>query len=153
MTFFLPCVPPKATAQHKGAFSLPGGRVRFFKKAHVSKAEDTLSLLLLQHRPAKPMQGPLEVSIQWIFPYRTSEPKRNRLGLIPCVTRPDLDNLSKIISDVMQKAGFYNDDSQISKLTLSKFWGPTPGIGIRIQPLSDVQQALRDADSVGKESL
>ena len=36
--------------------------------------------------------------------------------------RPDLDNLAKGTLDVFQKAGYFQDDSQIVRLELSKAW-------------------------------
>jgi Holliday junction resolvase RusA-like endonuclease len=129
---FIPCLPPKTTAQQKGNKVLPGGRVLYFKKDRTKKAEDTLIALLTPHRPQKPFTGALFVSVQWIWPYRTSEPKKNRGGLIHCVTWPDLDNLNKMFCDVLQTLHFFENDSQINRLALSKYYGPTPGIDLEI---------------------
>ena len=36
------------------------------------------------------------------------------------VQRPDVDNIQKLFQDVMTEMGFWDDDSQIWKLTLVK---------------------------------
>lgn len=139
LTFFIPCLPPKATSQQKGAFSTGKG-IRFFKKAKVKQAENTMLALFQPYAPKSPMQGAVELEVQWIFPYRKSEKKAVvKAGLnVPVITRPDLDNLSKTLVDSLVTLRFLEDDGQIYRLTLSKFWGSQPGIEIAMK-----QQILR----------
>lgn len=133
LSFEIPCIPPTATSQQKGACRTPVG-IRFFKKKAVAQSERTLFALLQPFVPPVPFEGPLEVSVLWSFPWRKSEPKRVRaLGVLPCDVRPDLSNIVKLLEDTMTTLRFWNDDSQISHLTLTKQWGDWSGIKISIK--------------------
>ncbi len=143
-SFFIPCLPPKATSQMKGACRVGNG-IRFFKKANVAAAERDLVSLLTAHRPADYSaieSGPVHVSVLFVWPYRKSEPKRRTTdgALLDCDTRPDVDNLAKLLLDAMTRCGFWRDDGQVSDLRIAKLWGPDPGISIRIDsPTSRVE--------------
>lgn len=135
MNFFIPCNPPKATSQQKGAFKTPGG-IRFFKKKHVKQAEDTMLTLLLPYRPTSPITGPVRLDVKWVFPYRKSEKKSQvkAQDFIPCDTRPDLSNIIKMLEDALVTLCFIEDDGKVFSLNISKHWGPAPGIHISITP-------------------
>jgi len=45
----------------------------------------------------------------------------------PKATRPDCDNLSKLILDGMTKARYWHDDAQVADLHIKKFTSDTPG--------------------------
>jgi len=136
MRFRLDVVPTTTTAQHKGVF-VANGRVRFYTKAEVRRAESVLAALLAPHRPAQPFAVPLYVEIGWTFPYRKSERRSVvRSGAsIPHDTRPDLDNLEKSMLDVLTRMGFWLDDSLVAVKRTSKRRGPRPGIDIAIEAL------------------
>lgn len=136
MKFFIPCVPPKTTAQQKGAFALKTGGVRFFKKKKNIQAEESMYALFHPYKPAHPLEGPLSVSVTWIWPWRKSEPKKNMVGRMPMTSRPDLSNLEKALVDVLVRMGFMLDDSQIFDERLQKFWGDKPGIEIEINQVT-----------------
>lgn len=135
LAFRLDCVPPTATAQQKGA-CVRGGRVRFFTKARVSRDADFLAALLLPHRPPAPFSGPVSFEAVWTFPWRRSERKSDVAAGVPLphASRPDLDNLEKLLLDVMTRLRFWEDDSLVAEKRTAKFRGPRPGIGIRVRP-------------------
>lgn len=134
LSVFIPCLPPKTTAQQKGAFATKSGGVRFFKKRKTRLAEQTLWALLQPHAPAKPFDGPLCLVIRITYPWRAAEKKTRIRGhsLYPIETRPDIDNLYKMIGDVMTTLRFWNDDGQISSLSIKKTYGDLPGIHINL---------------------
>jgi len=134
-TIFIPCVPPKATHQGSAMILRRKDGTPFVGKASNSagaKAKKTLLTLLLCHAPKRSFEGPTEVEVKLVFPWRKSEPKKNRaLGIMPMVTKPDLDNLSKMIVDSMADANWFaGGDQQVHLLTLSKWWGDEVGITI-----------------------
>jgi Holliday junction resolvase RusA-like endonuclease len=134
ITFHIPCIPPTVTAQQKGAFAAKGGGVRFFKKKPVKQAENSLTALLYPFRPEKPMQGPLTLIVTLAYPWRKSE-KKSRIkefGSYPIETRPDVDNIYKMLGDVMTTLGFWSDDGQIANLHVGKVYSDSPGISINI---------------------
>jgi len=134
LSVFIPCLPPKTTSQQKGAFAMKGGGVRFFKKAKAKAAEQTWWSLLQPHAPAKPFEGPLCLIVRLTYPWRSTE-KKTRIrnySLYPIQTRPDVDNIYKMLGDVMTTLRFWNDDSQVSSLTVSKSYGDRPGLHLSL---------------------
>lgn len=120
-------LPPKRTAQQKGAF-VRNGRIMFYTKKEVRREEQTLTALVLSRLPAgwEPFRGPVDLTVRLCYPYRKGEPKRVQAsGLeIPHDCRPDLDNLLKGLFDALTAAQVWGDDSQIARLDASKSWGP-----------------------------
>ena len=97
------------------------------------KTREELMVLLMPHRPLVPLEGAIFMEVDWVYPWRKSEPKKNRAtGRLPCCTRPDADNLMKFFADICQRLGFYLDDSQIADLRFRKWWGDSPGIGVKM---------------------
>jgi len=133
ISVFIPCNIPTVTAQQKGAL-VRNGHIRFFKKKKVQKSEDTFHALLYPHRPREPFSGPVCLCIGFVFPWRKSEAKRiiNAYSVYPVVTRPDLSNLVKTIEDVMTTLRFWEDDGQVSALSISKNYGDEPGIRLSV---------------------
>jgi len=136
--FTIPCVPPKVTAQQKGACRTPMG-IRFFKKKPVAQAENSLLALLQPHAPAAPLAGPLRLTVDWRMPWRKSETKRNRAaGARWCDVRPDLSNMIKLLEDCMTTLRFWNDDAQVCDVRLSKRWADKPGITVCVEALENL---------------
>lgn len=133
LSFFIKCLPPKATAQGKGVCMI-GGKPRFFKKAPQKAAEGSLWALLQPWAPVEPFAGPVTLVVNFRFPWRKSEKKSvvNGFRLYPIETKPDVDNLCKMLCDVMTGLRFWNDDSQISSLCIHKDYSDTPGIHINL---------------------
>lgn len=135
IAFHLPIVPPKATSQTK-RLVMVAGRPRFFAKKEHQSAENDLLLLCSAHAPAAPLAGPVRLRVDFVFPWRKSEPKR-RLALVkvPNDTRPDCDNLVKLVGDVLTKLQFYADDGQVADLHVTKSWGDRIGISVSISEM------------------
>jgi Holliday junction resolvase RusA-like endonuclease len=134
-SFTIQCNPPKST--HQGSMRIMKRKdgsqfVGKFASSKGKAAQNDLMSMLTPHRPEKPFLDPVTCEIQWVYPYRKTEKKRNIGKLIPCDTRPDCDNLAKMIFDSMTRLGFWNDDSQVYRLTFSKFWGEQAGISVKI---------------------
>jgi Holliday junction resolvase RusA-like endonuclease len=98
----------------------------------------------LQHAPSAPIAGAVRVELR----FRLQRPAghlgtgKNAGTLRPSAPRahtgkPDLDNLIKLALDVLKKAGFYRDDSQVDGLTAAKAWASSsarPGVDVLIEP-------------------
>ena len=92
-----------------------------------------------RYRPAEPMTGPLRLSLLWTFPGSAA-------GVVPKVTRPDLDNLAKLALDAMTRSGYWRDDAQVVEFTTAKFAGPIPGMAVTVSrwvPEKAEQEAAR----------
>lgn len=46
----------------------------------------------------------------------------------PKTTKPDVDNLAKLILDAMTKSRYWKDDNQVAELSISKHWSEIPGV-------------------------
>lgn len=136
MRFTIKCIPPKHTAQGgKRILKTKDGRLFIGKKAD-SKAQQTendLLMLLYPYRPEKPFSGPLKEEIRWIYPYRKSEPKKNRRKEIWCDTRSDCDNLVKMFNDCLTRCGYWIDDAQVAILHFEKLYADEPRIEVNIE--------------------
>lgn len=134
MEFFINCDPPKTTYQ-SGQQLLRTKQGRWFvgKGAKGRQMANLLRALVLPFRPTTPMDGALKLYIEWRFPWKKTELKRNiALGTIPCITKPDADNIAKGIIDAMDKAGYFVDDSRICDLQIVKLYSNKSGIKVRL---------------------
>lgn len=135
LCFFVPCVPPKTTSQQKGVMVI-GGKPRFFTKGKVQESQNDILSLLMPYVPSEPLRGPLRFCATLTFPWRKTEKKSNLLkGWIHNDKKPDFDNVSKSLCDVMTKLLFWTDDGQIADGRIIKGWGDKPGIKIEIEEL------------------
>jgi Holliday junction resolvase RusA-like endonuclease len=146
LDFFISCNPPKSTHQGSMAIMRRKDGSQFVGKMQGSKGAATkkeLLTLLQPHCPGVAFVGPVEMAVTWTYPWRKSEKKRNlEMGWMPCDTRPDCDNLSKLLADCMTRLGFWADDSQVAVLKFAKGWGDAPGIGIRIAEIRPVKRQV-----------
>lgn len=137
ITFHLPIVPPKATSQSAGKrIVIVRGRPVFFKNKKAQSAENDLTLLSAPYAPATPIAGPICLEIEFVFPWRKSEPKRRlALGRVPHTSKPDCSNIVKMLEDCLTKLGFWKDDGQVADLRVIKAWGDNVGITVTINNL------------------
>lgn len=126
MKFFVNCNPPTATAQEKKV-ALVKGRVVFYEPSNLKAAKSQLTFHLLRYRPKEPLKGPLSLTVLWLFP----KGKNHKDGTWR-ITRPDTDNLEKMLKDCMTRCGFWKDDAQVVKEYVEKKWSENP-VGIEIE--------------------
>lgn len=132
MRIFLLMNPPTVTAQERKV-ALVRNKPVFYKPENVKKAKAELIKHLLPFKPEKPYEGPIELDVVWLFP----KGKSHKAGEWR-ITKPDTDNLEKMLKDCMTEVGFWNDDAQVVKETVQKKWADEPtGIDITIEILED----------------
>ncbi|MGI6691182.1 MAG: RusA family crossover junction endodeoxyribonuclease [Christensenellales bacterium] len=122
---------PTATHQQKQV-TIVNGKPRFYEPDTVRAARAKLSAHLGQHRPAAPLEGPLQAVIKWCYPTT-----REQLNGQYKTTRGDLDNMAKLMLDVMTRLRFWQDDAQVASLVLEKFWAVIPGIYVCVRQLQN----------------
>ncbi len=133
MEFFMPMIPPEITHQAKElrAFMKNGKPAAVLHdSAELKNARAKLRAHLTKHRPAQPMAGAVHLGVKWCFPLRG----RHRNGEYR-TSRPDTDNLQKVLKDCMTDLGFWHDDAQVASEIAEKFWADTPGIYIFAEEL------------------
>ncbi len=110
--------------------------VRHYQPREVMDSAVALTALIAQHRPDKPLDGPLRLVITCIAAWRTGEAAwRKAYGTWPRDTGPDYDNLAKQMGDVLERSGFMVNDSRIADGRVIKLWGDVPGIRIELETI------------------
>jgi Holliday junction resolvase RusA-like endonuclease len=86
-----------------------------------------------QHAPAVPLDCPLEIEIGFEYPFLKKHKDDDLDGIIAKTTRPDLDNLEKMVLDGLVEAGVMKDDALVcSKRSHKLFSSEGPRITIDI---------------------
>ncbi len=126
--FFMPMEPPTVTYQeHKVA--VRNGKPVFYDPPELKTAKAKLMAHLAKHKPEKKYKYGLRLIVKWLFP------KGSHTNGEYKTTKPDTDNLQKMLKDCMTAVGFWEDDAQVASEIVEKFWADTPGIYIRIDEL------------------
>lgn len=139
MKIFLLLDPPTATAQMK-KIGIAHGKPYIYTPENVQKAKDEIIRFLRPFKPKEPLKGPIELYVSWRFP----KGKRHK-HYEWRVTKPDTDNLEKLLKDCMTHLGFWEDDAQVVKEHVEKIWSDEPtGISIEINELDKLKEADND---------
>ena len=133
MDFFMAMKPPTATAQERNVKVVCGKPV-FYDPPNVWEARELLMGHLIKHKPEVPIEAPVELTVLWLFP----KGKTHKHGEWR-KTRPDTDNLQKLLKDCMTSVGFWKDDAQVVSEKVQKRWSDEPvGIYIEIKELEEI---------------
>lgn len=123
LEFFMPMRPPTATHQEKKWWVVKGKPVSY-DPPEVLATRSKLTAHLAVHRPQRPLEGAVRLVVKWCFPRGQHEDGEYR------ITKPDTDNLNKLLKDCMTTVGFWRDDAQVASEICEKFWAELPGIYI-----------------------
>lgn len=87
-----------------------------------------------KYKDYTPTEKPLKAKITAFFEVPTSYSKKKKKELIgqPHTKKPDIDNISKIILDSLNKLA-YKDDNQIAKLEVEKLYGEQAKVVLEIE--------------------
>lgn len=127
--FFIPMRLPTKTYQEK-KIRVVGGKPVLYEPAELAAVRCKFRDSMAAFVPKEPMKGALQLVTKWCFPitgkhhdgeYRTS--------------KPDTDNLVKMLKDVMTGLHFWRDDAQVASEVIEKFWAASPGLFVAIQEL------------------
>ena len=116
-------IPPTTTAQEK---KINFKTKKVYSAPAVVDAKAKYRAHLAKYRPEHPMTGPLYMKVIWCFPMGKHDGGY-------CTDKPDLDNANKLLQDVLQELGFFNDDKQIAKLQLTKIYAENPCVMISLE--------------------
>lgn len=126
--FFIAMNPPTVTAQeHK--VTVINGKPVFYDPPDVKDAKLKLCGYLAKHKPKKKIESGCRLVTKWCFPNGRHKDGEYR------ITKPDTDNLQKLLKDCMTRVGFWEDDALVASEIVEKFWAEIPGIYIRIEEL------------------
>lgn len=126
--FFMAMEPPTCTHQEKKVAVVKGKPV-FYEPPEVSQARMKLTGHLSGHKPGKRYENGVRLIVKWCFPKGRHKNGEYR------ITKPDTDNLQKLLKDCMTAVGFWKDDALVASEIVEKFWADLPGIYIRIEEI------------------
>lgn len=122
---------PTVTAQQKGVH-IVHGKPMFYEKKEVKETRKLFAEKLAPYAPAEPIDGAVRLTCEWYFYSKSHRANSWR------TTRPDTDNLQKLLKDVMTDCGFWLDDSQVCWETVRKKWTRAePALVIKVEELED----------------
>lgn len=132
MEFFMPMIPPTVTAQEHRV-QVVNGHVVVYEPAKLKDARMKLEANLIAHRPETAITDGVRLTVKWLFPIPNGSKHYNGEYRI---TKPDTDNLNKLLKDCMTRVGYWKDDALVCSEICEKFWAEKPGIYIRIEVVS-----------------
>jgi Holliday junction resolvase RusA-like endonuclease len=116
-------------AKGRPRLSARGGFARAYTPAKTRHAEESFAARAVAHRPDQPFACPVKLIVHFIMPIPASWSKKQRTlalaGAMPHVTKPDLDNLVKLIKDALNGV-FWLDDKQVFSVIAAKYYGEIP---------------------------
>ena len=130
LSFFVPMIPPTVTHQEK-AIAVKHGKPVVYEPAELKDARAKLEAHLAAHAPKKPFTKGVRLITKWCFPV-TGKHKSGEYKL----TKPDTDNLQKLLKDVMTTLGFWKDDALVCSDICEKFYSDVPGLYVMIMEVS-----------------
>ncbi|MCR5333287.1 MAG: RusA family crossover junction endodeoxyribonuclease [Bacilli bacterium] len=127
MKLFILLDPPTVTAQEK-KIVVVRGKPHIYEPENVKEAKEQLKKHLRPLVPKSPLMGPLKLTVSWLFPKGTKHKHMEYRS-----TKPDTDNLEKLLKDCMTQLHFWEDDAQVAIEHVEKVWSDEPtGISIEI---------------------
>jgi len=141
----IPIEPSLAAQEAMIAFTIPGepvafarsggkGKIRFTPK----RQRDFMALAqLAAHRAMNgqpPLEGPIELPIRATYRVPASWSKKRADAARWRTSRPDADNIAKIVADSINEIVF-GDDSQVANLVVQKAYGPIAGVTVSAMAL------------------
>lgn len=91
--------------------------------------------LLLQHRNTPPLQGHLELTVDFYLSYPKATSKKSLIENKLHGKRPDLSNLVKFIEDICIPEIFH-DDSIIASIKATKYYSKNPRTEFTLVPIT-----------------
>ena len=129
-------------------FSIPGTPVPKGRPRHTMRGitytpsktreseEDFISLAKDHAPPGIPPDHPVRLRVEFYFPIPKSKPKWKKHIMEGDVwqhtSRPDIDNLLKMVMDAMTKLGFWKDDSFVYSITTEKYYSSRPRTDVEV---------------------
>ena len=128
--FFIPMKKiPTVTHQQK-KWTVKNGKPQSYEPEKLKETREMFMELLAPYAPNEPMDGPLRLTTKWLFPKINGTTNGQYKH-----TKPDTDNLVKLLKDCMERTGFYVNDSRVASEVIEKFWADTIGIYVRLESL------------------
>lgn len=126
--FFMPMIPPTMTHQEKKV-RVVNGKPVFYEPQELKAVREKLRSHLARHAPEEPYTEAVRLTTWWCFP------RGKHVDGTYKTTKPDTDNLVKMLKDVMTELGFWKDDALVASEVIEKYWADLTGIYVKVESL------------------
>ena len=130
-------IPGLPIAKGRPRFTTKGGFGRTYTPVKTVNAENVVAMYA-QMALKRPLAGAIRLEVITIHPVPKSWPKADKAEAladrIRPTTKPDADNLGKLVLDALNGVG-YADDKQVVELIVLKFYGEKPLTVVRLSQL------------------
>jgi Holliday junction resolvase RusA-like endonuclease len=82
----------------------------------------------------EPIEGAVEMNVRAVYLTPSSWSAKKKSAARWKTSKPDADNLAKLLKDAMN-AIVFRDDAQVASLSVQKVYGPIAGITVSVQAL------------------
>lgn len=128
--FFMPMAKVPTVTHQQKQVHVVNGKPIFYEPADLKAARQKLNGYLSHNVPEEVIAGPVRLTVKWLFPV-TGKHFNGEWKY----TKPDTDNLQKLLKDCMTECKFWKDDALVCSEIVEKFWADQTGIYIRIEEL------------------
>lgn len=130
LEFFMPMKKVPTVTHQQKQVHVVNGKPIFYEPEDLKAARSKLMAHLGQHVPQKKYTGSVRLMVKWCFPVTGKHVDGEYK-----YTKPDTDNLQKLLKDCMTACGYWKDDALVVSEIVEKFWANIPGIYIRIEEI------------------
>ena len=127
--------PPTRTYQEHRIGKTKTGAVYTYEDRELKQVRMRYREEFSKQAPDEPIKGAARLVVKWCFAAKG----RHEDGEYK-ITKPDTDNMLKMLKDELTRAGFWKDDAQVASEIAEKFWALIPGIYIRVEELSETAE-------------
>lgn len=128
--FFIPMILPTVTHQQKKTHVV-NGKPFMYEPPELKDARAKFEAYLASHVPKEKLTGPIRLTTKWLY-----EKGKHQNGEWK-ITKPDTDNMIKLLKDCCTKLGYWKDDAQVASDIIEKFWADVPGLYIKIERIGE----------------
>ena len=100
------------------------GKVRMYDPATAEGWKGSIALAVQDHLPPQPYEGPLLLTLVFLFPRPKAHFRANGLMREDAPLwhdkKPDIDNAAKAVMDALTTIGLWKDDKQVASVSMLK---------------------------------
>lgn len=140
-------IPTKPAGQPRARVGVIGGHGRAFKSKRAHTLEADVLAFATPVAPDVRIEGAVSVTVEARIAVPDSWPDWRReaalAGAIRPTSRPDADNVAKLILDAINRSGrFWRDDAQVVELRARKVYASSPATRVTIAGVEEVEGAV-----------
>lgn len=125
---------PKGKGRHRAA--VVGGKIRTYTPAETASYENLVKVMYMQQVGNKRLTGAIQANITAFYKVPKSWAKKRKqsaaFGEERPQTKPDCDNIAKIILDALNGIA-YEDDKQVVCLSVNKYYSENTQAFVTVQ--------------------